>query len=303
MNIFYNGTEITNFVQVRKCIVRDTCASRCDSLELELENAESWYRWGPQEDDRLAVSRGGYSSGIMYLNTVLPEDGRFRIYATALPCAARRREWRSFWKQSLEQIMRSCAMASGMYFSLYGVAGGTEIPYIQQEGESAAAFLCRLLRYEGAALKCVNGRYTAIGIRWAQGQLPLTTVNVLANQRGIEYRRFGGGKSALTIQSPGGRATATDSAVAGNKTETRSLPVGNDIQAGRWARGLLLAENREQETLTMNTEFLPEITAMVRMNVAGGTDADGEWLVQDVEHDLYNGGTKTTLYRCVESVR
>lgn len=303
MNIYYNGTDITAFVQVRKCIVRDTCGGRCDSLEVELENAETWYRWGPREDDRIVVTRGGYNSGTMYLNAVLPEDGKFRIYATALPCGARRKEWRSFWGCSLEQIIRACAMASGMDFALHGVEGSREIPYIQQENESAPSFLNRLLRYEGAALKCVNGRYAAIGIPWAQSRSAYETITVRSNQRAAEYRRFGGGKSALTVRFPGGSATARDSSVAGNKTESRNLPAGNDIQAGRWARGLLLAENREQEILTISTEFHPGATAMVRVDVTGGTDADGAWLVQDVEHDLYNGATRTTLYRCLEGVQ
>lgn len=303
MNIYYNGTDITTFVQVRKCTVRDTCGGRCDSLEVELENAETWYRWGPREDDRIVVTRGGYNSGTMYLNAVLPEEGKFRIYATALPCAARRKEWRSFYGRDLEQIIRSCAMASGMDFAMYGVAGGTEIPYIQQENESAASFLSRLLRYEGATLKCVNGRYAAIGIQWAQDRTAYDCISVAADQKAAEYRRFGGGKSALTVRWPGGSATALASGVAGNKAESRNLPVCNDIQAGRWARGVLLAENREQETLTLSMEFRPGFTAMVRMDVTGGTDADGAWLVQDVEHDLYNGATRTKLYRCLEGVR
>ncbi|MBR2569433.1 MAG: hypothetical protein IKE34_09650, partial [Paenibacillus sp.] len=40
----------------------------------------------------------------------LPEEGYFRVYATALPCAARDKAYRSFAALTVEQIMRMLAL-------------------------------------------------------------------------------------------------------------------------------------------------------------------------------------------------
>ena len=59
MTIYYQGKDITRYVQVRKCIARDTCGERCDSIEIEFENAAGWYRWQPEEDDKSLWRRTG----------------------------------------------------------------------------------------------------------------------------------------------------------------------------------------------------------------------------------------------------
>lgn len=288
MRVIWQGKDITNHVQVRKCVVRDTCGARCDSLDMTFDNAESWYRWGPEEDDRIRVFQDGYDSGEMFLNTICPEEGKYRIFATALPCAARKKEWKSFQGMTLEEIMRNRAMATGMGYRLFGMDGGAGIPYIQQENEGAAAFLHRLIRLEGGTLKCVNGGYIAIGIEWADERKAAQEIRVIPGKAGPEYRRNGRTVRSLTISTPYAEATATDRSVpeSHEKMIVTEYPAVGAIQAGRWARGLLRAINRERESLTVRGKFAPGWTAMTRMDVTGGTDADGEWTMEEIEHDL-----------------
>ena len=81
-----------------------------------------------------------------------------------------------------------------------------------------------------------------------------------------------------------------------------STAARDNAQAGRWARGLLRAMNRKAETLIMDTVFDPTMTAMARVDVTGGTDADGSWLVEEAEHDLIDETTRVTLHRAITSV-
>lgn len=304
MEIYYQGKEITGMVQVRKCIVRDTCGGRCDSLDIEFENAAGWYGWGPEEDDQIVVARNGYDTGIMYLNTVLPEEGRYRILATALPCAARRKEYRSFKSRTIEEIMRTCGVVTGMDFAVFGIDKEAVIPYIQQENEVAAAFLNRLLRYESAKLKCVNGKYTAIGISYAQERPAHQTIEIGAKQRGTTYRRSGTKLKSATVRTVHAEATAWDLSVTGNHAQERfNLPAQNNIQAGRWARGMLLDHNRQCETLEISSEFNAGLSALTRIDITGGTDATGEWLVEEAEHDLKNGTSFAKMHRCIYTIQ
>ena len=305
MEITYEGYDITDWAQVRKCVGRDTAGNRCDSLDITFENAAGWYNLGPKEDDQIIVSHNGYDTGVMFANTILPEDGRFRILASSLPCAARVKAYQSFIDKSIEEIMRACAMSSGMGFQIFGIDKNTIIPYIQRENESCAAFLYRLLQMEGAMLKCVNGMYTAIGIEYAQALDPHQTIEVMADQPGVEYRRNGQAHRMLTVKTPYGSAAAEDLSVPINHNDIirSNLPARNDIQAGRWARNILLDENRKCEKLIVQSTFNPGFTAMTRIDIEGNTDASGEWLIQDAEHDFIELKSTMTAHRCVASIQ
>lgn len=301
MNIYYQGYDITNMVTTRKCIVRDTAGERCDSLELEFENASGWYQWGPQEDDQIVVTHGGYDSGVMFLNTILPEDGKYRMLASSLPCTARKKEYRSYAEKTIEEIVRECAVLSGMGYQLYGVDGDIVIPYIIRDNEGCGAFLSNLMALESAALKVVNGKYVAIAYDYDQSAQQ--TIRLMGDQRGARYERSNKRIRALTVKSPYASATATDTAVdETHDSIVKNMPVLTSMQAGRWARGKLLAINRKDERLTINTEFNCGHTAMIRMDVTGDTDATGEWLIDSVEHDLKNETTRTTLRRCIDTI-
>lgn len=305
MTVYYEGSDITDSVLIRSCAVRDTAAGRCDSLEIVFEDAAKWFRWGPKEDDRITVGHDGYTSGRMYVHTIIPEDGRFRIIASSLPSPARRKEYRSYTGKTLYEIMNSCALNTGMDKAAYGVETGYVIPYTEQDDESAAAFLHRLLMYEGSKLKCVQGRLAAIGILWAQKRDPARIMNITSSRTGIVYQNSGSRRlRSLMAATPYGTGIATDMGAAATcpSLTVCGLPARNTAQAGRWARGLLLKHNRETEKITVETVFDPVMTAMARVDIVGGTDMDGQWLVEEAEHDLIDKTTKTTMYRTVTGI-
>ena len=304
MQIIYQGKDITQYVIVRQCVARDTAGGRCDSLEVEFENAAGWYAWGPEEDDTILVAHDGYDTGTLYVNTVLPEDGRFRILAAALPCKARQKTYRSYIGKTIGEIMQSAAMASGMDYALYGIDAQTVIPYIQQENENAAAFLRRLLMLEGATLKCVNGKYVGIGILFAQDREPSQRIELAAKRSGFDYRRNGAKLRSLTVRTPYAGATATDTDVPGShiSTVTGEHPALSNIQAGRWAKGLLLDVNRQCESLNVESEYNIGFAAMTRIDIAGNTDATGEWVIETAEHDFINKTSTALMRRCIRSI-
>lgn len=305
VRITWQGTDITGYVIVRKAVARDTCGGRCDGLDIAFENAEDWYRWGPEEDDEIQIEADGWESGTLYLNTVAPGERKYRVIATALPCAARKKEWRSYEGKRIEEIARQCAAMTGMDWRGYGIDGTIQIPYIQQENEGAAAFLHKLATLEGAKLKCVNGRFTLISLEWAQERNPVDTLQVSAEQTGADYRRSGATLRGVRVITPYATGEATDDHVDSRKAwlDITDLPAMNDIQAARWARNILTEKNTRCESLTINASFSPAWTAMARIDITGGTDADGSWIIEDVEHDLIRGSSRATLRRCIQSIR
>lgn len=305
MNIFWEGTDITGYVTVRKALARDTCGGRCDGLDIEFENAESWYKWGPQEDDEIRVTQDGWDSGALYLNTIAPGDGKYRVIATALPCKARQKQWDSFENKTVDEILRKCAAMTGMEYRVYGIDETIRIPYIMRENEGCAAFLNRLAMLEGARFKVISGKYSLIGIEYAQDRNRLAEIVIAADQDGVDYRKSGAALRGLSVVTPYAKGKATDTLVAENKAweEVTCLPALNDIQAARWARNVLLDKNRKCESVEISADFHPAWSAMSRIDIAGGTDADGQWLIEEAEHDLKNGRSRATLLRCIRTIK
>ena len=304
MEIFYQGTSIKDMVEVSRCIVRDTSTNRCDSVELQFENAAGWAKWGPKEDDTVIVGHNGYTSGIMYVNTVLPEDDKYTIIATSLPCAARKPEYRSFIEKSLGEIIRSCAGYSGLGYQIFGLNKDIVIPYITQNNESIAAFLYRLMMLESATMKIVNGKYTVISNQYAQDSDPTVSLVLADGKDGTTYHRLGTTTRRLTLKTPYADASAIDSAVPEKnpQIEVNSLPVMDNTQAKRWARGKLLWMNRQCERLDLESTFNPSMTAMVKAEIYGGINVSGEWLIEESIHDLVNLRTTSTLRRCIRTI-
>ena len=74
------------------------------------------------------------------------------------------------------------------------------------------------------------------------------------------------------------------------------------LQAARWAKNKLLEHNRETEIVNMENTFNPGFTAMVKIGIEGSTDAYGDWLISEVEHDLVDFKSQVKLYRVIDTI-
>ena len=304
IRMLYEGTDITQHVIITKCIHRDVSRGKCDMLEMELEHAATWYKWKPQRDDTVSVSFGGYETGKLYLNAVRPEGNHYKLLATAMPSGSKQKKYDSWENKTISTIGSACAAECGMGFSLFGISGGLDYPYLIRDNEGSAQFIARIAGMEGAVLKIVNGAYNLIGIEYAQGLNKCATLFVDTTQQNAIYTNEGNQKyGGIRIITPFAQASASDGAAQGYIQTLTHLPAKNASQAGRWARGLLLSHNREAEALTIrDAEFNPSFTAMARVEVQGNTEAAGDWLIDEVQQDLYNKRSTLRLLKFVTSV-
>ena len=299
MNLYYEGVDITGSVNIRRCVHRDVSHGRADSLEIEMDHAAAWYRWGAKTDDTIRILHNGYDTGILYLNAVYPERDTFRILATSLPSAARRKAWGSFENKSLDTIVRHLAAECGLGAKMYGIDAGLTYPFLLRRNEGCAAFLDRLGQWEGTVIKAFNGAFRAISVEYAQALEPSRKLHITTDQKGVTYTKRENIKySGVTVSTPYAQATAYDAAAGGdNHPVLTHVPARDTACALRFARGLLLMHNREAEKLCISTTFDAGLTSMIRVDVEGNTDANGQWLVDEVEHDLYNGQSTAKLLR------
>lgn len=304
MELIWNGTDITQYVNITGCIHRDVSGGRSDSLELTLDHASIWYKWKPEEDDEITITQGDYTTGKLYLNTVMPDGDQYRILATGVKKAAARKAWESYADTTFQRIAERCAAECGMVGRFYGIDGSLPYSYVLRQNEGCAAFLSRIGEWEGATIKAFNGAFRGISVKYAQEREPEQEMEITADQEGITYRRRENLKYVgLTIQTPYARATARDTAVrGGNAPILTHLPAMDNAQAGRWARGLLLMHNRRAEEFTIDTGLNTGLSAMARIDVTGNTDMSGKWLVDEAEHDLFNQRTTAKLLRVITTI-
>ncbi len=108
--------------------------------------------------------------------------------------------------------------------------------------------------------------------------------------------------TGVTIDTPFGKGSARDGGATGQSVVISDLAVDSDAMAYRWARGILLAHNRQAEVLNIEMDFNPGYTAMVRIDVKSTTDAAGNWIIDNVEQNLLDGRTKAKMLRCVSTI-
>lgn len=305
MRLYYEGTDITGSVDIVKCEYRDAGGGRSDGMEIILENAGDWMRWGPQRGDLIRVELDGCSTGDMYLAAVLPDSGRYRILASAIPHAARQKKTKSFENMSLSGIMAVCAAECGMNHALFGTDGAWIYPYTIRHNESAPAFLSRILLREGCALKAFGGRLNAISINYAQDLSPIDEIELSADNEGVYHVvREDIRLSSVSVMTPYASGRAVDTAQdSGLYTQYATFPADDSITAARWARGMLLTHNRTAETLSIASTFRPVWTAFTRVDITGSSDANGEWMIDECIHDFMAGRSEAKLVRCIRTIR
>lgn len=302
MQIIYNGTDITSRVQIAEAKYRDVSGGRSDSLDMVFNNGLAWHVWNPQKNDEIELLEDGLRTGKMYIQAVMPEDDTFRIIATAARAGAGRKKTQSYEGFTLGQLMANCAAENGMGYRVYGKSENTVFDYLIQTDESNPKFLNRVAKWEGAVLKTYNGRYTMIDITAAQEREPAETMQLSTEQK-FAYRKNTQKMQTIRVITPYGEATAQDNAVTdGEEITVSDLPAKDAGTAARWARGILLSMNRTAEDLTIETDFHPNWTAMQRVDVIGQTEASGEWVVDEVTHDLIARKSSATFYRVIRTV-
>ena len=305
MELYWEGKDITPYATIAGCVHRDVSGGRCDALELTLDHASTWYRWGPQADDEIIVMDGTFTTGRLYLGAVVPEGDRYRVIARSTRRGATRKTCATYKNTTLKDLFDVCAAECRMESRLYGVDGGLPYPFAVRSYEGTPAFLARIGAWEGMTVKAYDGALRGISVSYAQERDAAMRIMIEADQQGVTYRRRTDMKySALTVETPWAKATARDTAAEGEYTITlTNLPAMDAAQAGRWARGALTMHNREAEIVIIEQEMNLALAAMERVDIGGGTDMDGQWIVDETEHDLIERTTTARLKRVIDTVQ
>lgn len=297
--IYYENVEITGSVMISKCVHHEAMAGRCDLCELELEQASQWFDWRPAPNDRIEIQMDGYSTGQLYISAVMPRDGKFSILAASIPTAVRQQRFFAHQQQTLGQIIALCAAECAMESRVYGLDSGLRYPFLLRRGESAPAFLHRILEMERGFFRVFSGRFTAISLEAVCAAQPAQTIELDAGAMGYSYtRRDDLAICEATVQTPYALCRVCDPRhPSGRRVVYTDLPALDPSAAGRWARNLMVMHNLGTERLEIYSEFNPGFRALDRMDILGEGGLSGEWIVAEAWHDFVNRTSRAVLIR------
>lgn len=302
MRLIWQGTDITDKVNVRGAVYTDDSGGHLDRMEISLGDPARWYSWRPEKGDTIRAEEDGFDTGDMFLDSVEPEGDLFRVTALSAKDGAMGRRWDSFENEKLKNITARIAGECGMGYAMYGISGGTEYRYMLRKNEKGLGFLHRIAQSEGAVVKCVNGKIVMIGIEYAQKLPVAATIRLDEDMSAWRHVNTPGMReSARYLYDTQGRLyTAYDTDGRGEPRPAQTIMTDDPLEAARQARGLLLTCNRQAEHIYIKSAFDPRMTAMCRVDTVG--QVPGKWLVGKAVHDLFNRTSKLTLDRVIDTI-
>lgn len=297
MKLTYNDAAIDALVDMTLARTTDACGGMFDSLCVRLREAGDWFAWQPNQDDRMTLSHGGYTTGTMYVDSGRSTENGYELYARSCPTAGDKK-WACYEKVNLAQLAGMAAKELGVALALYGTDGAQTYERLVRRNEGWPAFLNRIAERESMMLKFSAGKLMLIDWAWVCAQDAAMHMDITANQQGVRYTQANNEYKTLTVAGLPGKATATDANAYGSRSRTEAEPVFDTLQAGRWARGLLLKHNLETEKIDMDLTLTPSLAAVMKIELGGLSVLSGDWLTTKVTHDFVKETTTLSLCRC-----
>ncbi|MBV4440204.1 phage late control D family protein [Clostridium tyrobutyricum] len=122
MNLRYNGTDITDGVNIIDVSVTDRCGGKSDSMDIMFSDSKKlWRQWNPAKGDILEVSQDGFSSGAMYIDEFEIFNGKYNIRSKSTPINSRTRKTNPWENVRFKQIMSQLASEVDLRLKTYGI--------------------------------------------------------------------------------------------------------------------------------------------------------------------------------------
>ena len=303
IKITYKGVDITTSVSINRCWHDMYAGGQADTLRLRANDVDNlWDAWGPQNGDEIKVDYGPAGTGTMFVVSAKPRNGIYDIVAQSAPESAYMARHKAWQKVKLLQLGREIAERNGLAFETYGVEDQL-YPYVAQSGEGDLHFLNRRAKLEGCSVICYDKKLIMYHEPTMEASAPSETLTVTIDGD-YDYRDNRSMLYGSSVVESGQYKGEFD---AGNGSNRVLRPgnvgqVGSDLEASRFAKNLLRAENKGCCGGYVRARVLPGYAAgsTVELSNARSPSWNGAVFLEHIRNDYGRGESKIFFRRPLE---
>lgn len=300
MQLICQGKDITGAVEIKKADIIDNAGGMADSVEIHFADPLGyWSQWEPQKNDRLELRQDGFRSGTMFVDELEQQRGVFIIQALSIPQEAKT-EYSKAWNDvRFLEFAGEIARKYGFQLKVYGIQNH-HYKRVDQLEQTDLIFLLHRCQLEGYMLK-VNGQSIIIyDERFMESRAPAKIIHQSELDGRYSFKQKSTGTfGSCQVQYAGIRAEYR-SETPGPVLKKSDLYMSSQGEAGRFARNLLRATNKEGQPGYCTIALATDIAAGNMVEMKGMGLADGRHFVSQAIHRLAEKKTFLRLRRPLE---
>ncbi len=287
--LLHNGKNIADSIKISKCYSCDRYGGMLDDLTIAFATDEHKIEFN-QNDELEIKTVGGFTTGVMYLDSCIGNDGEFTIKALSCRYNNKKRKSKIWHKVKLSKIIGDVAKNTGLTPLLYGINDYTYTS-VSQINETDLQLLARLCKREGYSIKCDNGNLIVFNENYLESNstpIALSKDNFDSN---YSFSRSLNGLSSMTVRYFN---TETKQLISHTFTD-RDISGGDDClieflsnlnEAQRFSKGYLRDANKLYITGLLGMSYNGGISAGTVADLSGFEEFDGRYVVYEARHDF-----------------
>lgn len=290
LRVYINENDITSSIAVASCYYDMHAEGQADSLLITFSDTKKqWENWKPSaEGDTVRITDGAIDSGKMYLDSLKPENGKYRLDAFSTPKSAFSKKSRSFDGLSLPQLAKKIADDNKLKVKLYDVPE-TQVKYVQQKGQSDLAFLQSMCKQAGVAFVVHDETLCLYSQKHLENKAAAKTITPGQKDDIKATKDKHAVFSTCELRNGTYTGVANDSGVKSGKTHRETVQAAwssqADANAAAAARLRELNKNGNSAELEMSMQRQLAAGSVVDLDCNGWK---GKAFIYRIRHDLLN---------------
>lgn len=296
MKLLYEGIDIASKISINRCEHETFAEKHSDQLLIRFNDAAGhWNFWNPVRGEKVQLIDCAADTGVMYITSIVPENGLFTLRAMSMPLSGETVNSRSWENVKFLQIGQDIASKHGLKFKTYQVTDQT-YTYIKQERLTDFEFYHRRCQLEGCAMLIYDGALIVYDEHKLEGQTPGGTLKLGAD--GVFTYRDDSAQSFSKAEVTSGKFSGSYSDANANTSRIlrpkEPIECTSNSEATRFARGLLRQANKDARTGTFRRKLSRPYAAASVINIE--TEKASKWngkvFITKTRHDFLTGETK-----------
>ena len=309
LKLYIEGKDMTSEVGTTQAVYDSYAADYIDTLTVSLQDKDgTWSKWRPKAGEKIELQLDTLKTGTLYIHNLKATNGIYHVTARSLPPyknSLQKSEWE---KITFLQLAQTIASRLGLTLETHGVSDES-YHRLYQDSETDLSFLRRICRQEGRDMLIYDGKLIIYDPSTLETQGAKQSVEFTGKGNFDFFEREGtktGTIRVIRTQKKAGDSPLdeTEEILIDEKTssgEGRTITYSNlkpntEVEARRWANGLLKSANRYLKTGRFKLSLQMGLMAGSIIDIKNGRASawNGSAFLFHVKHDLKS--EVSTLY-------